>query len=200
MFAIRLKDVLRVMHYYYYEDTYDISWKLLKNSIQDAPLPIFWSQGHYAQFATGPFPFAKTCMNDGESQQCLLEWEEIPGHSKKPFKCVLFDTRALEMAKSEVDSEKENPIQAYKTVLINRGDERVCLYDELINRTWKGFRVLPRDDCIFSDSDTEFEDDESVNGEFIEEQHLCYGCGEPVTNGSQMCSSCSRSGGWGNDG
>lgn len=224
MAAVRLKEVIEVMKYYYRQDVGDMTHSLLLGSLDDAPIKVF-SVNTSTTFGVGQLPYMKT-VNDGEgtSKQVLMEWDEVP--NKKSKKCILFYYTALNNATLDVEVESNVAEEPWRTATITRKQENVQLYDEIVAKTWKGLRVLPCDEYIFSDSEGEEPsegdhtdghidwaadvdaeraikrlkkhsrynvEDLSPDEENVEEFiHCCEGCGVPMSNGSQMCSSCVR--------
>ena len=87
MAAVRLKEVIEVMKYYYRQDVGDMTHSLLLGSLDDAPIKVF-SVNTSTTFGVGQLPCMKT-VNDGEgtSKQVLMEWDEVP--NKKSKKCIL---------------------------------------------------------------------------------------------------------------
>ena len=232
MAAVRLKECLEVMKRMYPNEVGDITVSMLMGCITDSPTPVF-HQGTSASFGHTTIPFTKL-VNDGEGTSKTVVLEQDEDYPKKSMKCIVFDIAILSSVNLDINATvvEEN---MYKTVLVSRKAQQVTLYDEFVSGTWKGYRVVPGDEHLFSDSEDDLEasqaenlsgsgcDDADVVDREIKrlktheyhclddaspestQDHLDYGldmghpcgggCGGIITNGSQMCSRCARTGG-----
>ena len=153
---IKLKDALRVISHYFPEMDSIGSNMLLRES-ESSPVRII--KQCTVQFGFGQTMWTKHVRLDESNSRTEFEtWDEIEASRKKQVKCVAFPAHVLK-DQDEEDANSDGSEDYVNAEIERRGSDGsvqlVRLYHELIQRSWKGYRVLNSDWAIFSDSDDE---------------------------------------------
>jgi hypothetical protein len=157
---IKLKDALRVISHYFPEMA-SIGSNMLLRETTSSPVTIV-KQASVA-FGCGQTVWTKHVRLDETNSRTEFEdWDEIEPSRRKQVKCIAFPEFVLKDSDS-YDEENSDGSEDYVNAEIERraADGTVTvvrLYNELIHRKWKGYRVLNSDWAIFSDSEDETED------------------------------------------
>lgn len=198
-FAIRLQSVLNVMKNTFPDELSDFNWKLLLQ--QPLPDGMVVIKDLKMNFYVGGLPCVRTVTRGDdlsasglrESTVEIMPYEDITAENLRRQKCIVFPCN---IAHSMNEHMPELP--QYQDVLIparrHNHDVNINLYDQVVDGSWKGYRVLPSEQGGFVDSDdselafgddgSEMEQEENLDSFLHElnqwhddaEKPSCYGC------------------------
>ena len=164
-YAIVLTDVLKVLKHYRPDETkYFGTASTFKTSIPDwfNDEPYFFQSGRDL-FWGGGLPIVHTVTTGSgedvrDSLTVAMRWEDISHDASSLMmkECFMFRSDLLD--KCSVVTAPTPP--DYKIATIIRDGERVCLYDELTDGTWGGYRAFDVEDLFRQGNGDQDEDDE----------------------------------------